>query len=297
MLLEEAGADANASNSNGWTPLLAVYANAVKYKTATDWAHLLLSNKANPDACVNGNKQISPFVLALYNCRPFNEESIKLVEILLKHGVDPNTEIHGTGISPLMLAASSNNVPLAKLLLSHGADPDWQKNTGAETALLCAIGNNNMGIAQLLLENGANPNLQYHKDKKTLLRMAVEGGDVPAIKMLMGFHAEVSPGIEIPKATTTDGQLKLDFGPANPRPREPTTISSQPRHEDTRSSSPRVEASNLRHSDDDDDLLTQFREAVSDPSLDVATASYFLELSDRDVQAAAVKYKEASQDM
>eukprot|EP00797_Seminavis_robusta_P005566 Sro136_g063990.1 n/a (163) ;mRNA; r:19664-20152 len=49
--------------------------------------------------------------------------------------------------------------------------------------------------------------------------------------------------------------------------------------------------------DEDDDLLTQFRKAVSDPSFEVATASYFLERCNRDVQAAAALYFEESQDL
>ncbi|CAB9498189.1 expressed unknown protein [Seminavis robusta] len=48
---------------------------------------------------------------------------------------------------------------------------------------------------------------------------------------------------------------------------------------------------------EEDDILTQFRTAVADPSLEVATVSYFLEQCRRDVQAAAAMYLEESLDM
>ncbi|CAB9496748.1 CHY zinc finger domain-containing protein 1 [Seminavis robusta] len=50
-------------------------------------------------------------------------------------------------------------------------------------------------------------------------------------------------------------------------------------------------------SDQTVDLLTQFRVLVSNPTLEVSTVSYFLELCKKDVEAAVALYLSQSQDM
>lgn len=79
------------------------------------------------------------------------------MKLLLENGADFEAKM-SHGFTPLIQAASDNNIEAVKLLLEYGADIDAQSaNKG--TALVLAIVENNYEIVKLLLEEGANPNL------------------------------------------------------------------------------------------------------------------------------------------
>jgi ankyrin repeat protein len=145
---------------------------------------------------------------------------LKIIELLLKNGADPNytsssskyiplyraisnrdkdvialLQQYGGKVSPedatpsqqLHLAAAMNNTPLAKKALSSGANPNVLESFLSEdkqTPLLIAIRNNSPEVARLLLENGADPNLRdymiYHP-----AHIAAGLGRAEILKMLL----------------------------------------------------------------------------------------------------------------
>jgi len=80
----------------------------------------------------------------LHLATAMNESHI--VEILLKHGANPESRIWPFGDTPLIVAARNGNARIVRLLLEHGADPCaegggehcWQEKIRHATALGCA---------------------------------------------------------------------------------------------------------------------------------------------------------------
>src|SRR5262249_16279494 len=60
-----------------------------------------------------------------------------IIETLVKAGGDPKTAA-STGVTALMMAASSGNPDAAKYLLDHGADPNAKETERGQTALAFA---------------------------------------------------------------------------------------------------------------------------------------------------------------
>lgn len=145
------------------------------------------------------------------------------IQILLKHGADPN--ICGGDVGSSLLAASYNgDLPCVKLLLSHGADPtygidgkdDWKKScisaacrsadirivkllmdNGARAdspmALCSAVRSKDIDIIRLLLENGANPNHERYQDE-TPLQIACFNEQPNVVELLLQYGADIKSG-------------------------------------------------------------------------------------------------------
>jgi ankyrin repeat protein len=88
------------------------------------------------DRYSNGN---SPLHVAI------KAQNIDLVKILLKNGIDVNSE-NDQFVTPLMLASQLGNISLVQLLLSHNADVD-KKDIKQNTALHYAIMSENQEVA------------------------------------------------------------------------------------------------------------------------------------------------------
>ena len=196
------GADVNAKDANGWTPLHHAACSAINTETCA----LLIGRGANVDATnADGN---TPLMLAVFD----NKYYCKTAKLLLDNGADPNKDgnipLFNLGKqTPLMLAAMSGNTEIAALLLRHGAKVNAMdeyditalmraaiegqngvaallvrnradvnaKNGYSITALMFAAREGQPGMVSLLLENGANPNAR-DKSGKTALMYAVERG-------------------------------------------------------------------------------------------------------------------------
>ncbi|MBU8879792.1 ankyrin repeat domain-containing protein [Bacillus sp. FJAT-29790] len=92
------------------------------------------------------------------------------------------------GATPLMTAASENDVEMIHSLLEDGADLDEQDAEGS-TALHWAVYNGNAEATELLLEKGANPNL-VDSYNTSLLMNAVFSGDIRILKLLLKYGAD-----------------------------------------------------------------------------------------------------------
>jgi cytohesin len=138
------GADPNAQDTNGLTPLL----YAVR-EERTEIVYLLLKNGADPNA-----KDTNEQTPLLYAIRKGRAEALHL---LLKNGADPNAK-DTDGRTPLLYAAQEERTELLHLLLKNGADPNT-KDTDGRTPLLYAAEKGRTEAVYLLLKNGADPNI------------------------------------------------------------------------------------------------------------------------------------------
>lgn len=103
------------------------------------------------------------------------EEHVRIVEILLKHGADPS-EMAG-GVVPdsvLEIAVSFENVKVARLLLKHGADPN--EESGGYRVLGTAVRSGNLEMVRVLLEHGGDPNAGNGFGNTALHEAATDGG-------------------------------------------------------------------------------------------------------------------------
>ena len=85
-------------------------------------------------------------------------------------------------ITPLMLAASSEQNSACRALLRAGADPDLQDDTGS-TPLLEAVSHGHAQLVKLLLEHGADLYLR-DKDNRTALSRSAHFGHSGCIRIL-----------------------------------------------------------------------------------------------------------------
>jgi ankyrin repeat protein len=140
-LIEE-GADVNAAQGDGTTPL-----HWAAYKLDLELVRLLLERGAKAD--VQNRYAASPLAEAV------KAGNAALVEMLLEAGANvdaPNAD----GETTLMLAARTGSVAVAKLLLAHGADVNAREAWREQTALMWAAEGAYAELTQLLIEHGAD---------------------------------------------------------------------------------------------------------------------------------------------
>ena len=143
-LLIENGANVNARDAVGFTPLHIVSSRDVRYvpgETSRDFAKLLVEHGANVNAT-------SPFGFT-----PLHFASSRdLAKVLIMSGAALNAK-DGRGQTPLHLA----NLGIAKLLIENGADIEAKEENGY-TPLQVAVSSKykQLDIAKLLIKHGAN---------------------------------------------------------------------------------------------------------------------------------------------
>lgn len=165
-LLLANGADVNAKDKNGQTPLHLVEDEVI--------ASLLLKEGALVDGRDNSSRT------ALHE-----KKNLRVAKLLVAYNADVNAK-DDTDITPLHTAVNANNVDLARLLLTHGADVD-AKDDDRVTPLHTAANANNVDLARLLLTHGADVNA-VGEDDQTALHFAE---DVEMVRLLLEKGASV----------------------------------------------------------------------------------------------------------
>jgi cytohesin len=148
------GADVNAKNKDGWTPL----------NFATDGGHkevaeLLIANGADVNA--KDDQGSTPLKFAAYRGQK------EIVELLIAAGAVVNAK-DGTGRTPLHSAADEGHKKVAELLVANGADVNAKDGVGANPLHLAAT----KEIVELLIAKGAGVNAKEY-DGKTPLDVAI----------------------------------------------------------------------------------------------------------------------------
>ena len=173
-LLINKGADVNAKNRRGSTPLHWAIHDEAKVR-------LLLSKGANVNAR-QAQGRTPLFLAAMLG------DGVPTIRLLLTSGADPNLA-SANGLTPLMMSARSN-VEGMRLLIEKGAEVNARDGAG-ETALMFAGTSGNAGAVRLLIERGADVKVKS-KRNETALGFAATSGVQASVEMLLARGAEVN---------------------------------------------------------------------------------------------------------
>ena len=170
-ILLENGIDINAKDSEGFTPLILAI-NDVVLPTELD-----------------GDEKVA---------RGGRED---VVELLLKHGANPNLA-DPAGNTPLHHAAQEDRRVILRLLLENKGDPNYKNSEGA-TPLHVATQSPSLRAAELLIKNGANPNAADNKGQ-TPMHLAALNDQVAIVKLLLANKGNAT-------IKDLDGKTALDW--------------------------------------------------------------------------------------
>jgi ankyrin repeat protein len=143
------GADVNATQVDGTTPLHSAVAN-----DHVDVADALIKAGARP---ATGDRYgVTPLSLAAIN------GNAAMIRRLLDAGVDPNT-VDPAGETALMTAARTGAPDALRTLIERGARVDARDPEFQQTALMIAVRENHPAVVALLIGAGAAANAQTRK--------------------------------------------------------------------------------------------------------------------------------------
>ena len=165
--LIKAGANVNAKDDTGTTPLM--------------WATNIFQNpdaikvliKAGADVNAKDNKGITPLMHAIYNI-PL-DESFKqaTIKALIKAGADVNAK-DNNGRTPLMRAANLENLDALKILIKAKANVNAKDNEDNTPLLWATRRNAKTDVIKLLIKSGADVNAKNNEGYTPLQWAVVE---------------------------------------------------------------------------------------------------------------------------
>lgn len=174
-----AGADANAANDIGMTPL---HYAAMHGRTAA--AAVLLDHGADVNSADHAGW--TPLLLAVLGGQA------QTAELLLEHGADPDAPSRSRRLA-LWLAASRGDNDCAEMLLRYGAAVGAKTHAGlTETPLHIAAQTGNLELIRMLVEYGDDVNSTISTGHLTPLHYAARNGQLEAAKELIAAGADVS---------------------------------------------------------------------------------------------------------
>lgn len=174
-ILVSRGADVNAVNNDGYTPL-----HLAAMSGYPDKARFLLEHGAKLQALTKSGA--TPLHLAAER-RRFDPV---LLDLLVGPPDASNVNVRDAeGRTPLWRAADAENAEAVKWLIDHGANPNLANSSG-EQPLDRALLLDYMKVARTLCENGASPNA-ITEDDMTVLIKALDRGKQGAVDFLLSF--------------------------------------------------------------------------------------------------------------
>jgi ankyrin repeat protein/beta-lactamase regulating signal transducer with metallopeptidase domain len=171
-LLIAKGADVNAKNATGDTPLhLVCYSNV---------AELLIAKGADINA------KDRPGYTPLYSAAEANH--LEVAKLLISKGADVNAEEGSIRTTPLQYAVMLGHTDMVRLLIDKGADVNIDTQTGPALGLAVVGGHTN--IVELLIAKGANVNMDSRAI--TPLHLAITRGYTDIVELLVAKGANVN---------------------------------------------------------------------------------------------------------
>jgi ankyrin repeat protein len=168
MILVNAGADLNARDRDGATPM----DKAVRADHAKVVAMLLAKGAQRP---------------ALHEA--ILHSQAELVRVLLDGGVDPN-RLGPEGSTPLNDACLKGERDIVSLLIAHGAKVGIRNESGATPLHDAALGGN-PEVVKILLDHGADINARDEESGASPLFYAASWGRVEAVELLLRRGADL----------------------------------------------------------------------------------------------------------
>lgn len=195
-ILLEAGADPNAQDCTGRTPLH----TSVSADAQGVFQILLRNRSTNLNARMNCGT--TPMILAV---RLAIE---RMVEDLINTDADINAA-DDSGKTALHWAASVNNVAAAKVLLHHGANRDAQDNKD-ETPLFLAAREGGYETAKVLLDYHANRDITDHMDRLPK-DMASEKLHHDIVRLLEEYNLNTQPPMPVHSSSIATSPPSMSF--------------------------------------------------------------------------------------
>jgi ankyrin repeat protein len=142
-----------------------------------------------------------------------SNDDVAQVRQLLKAGANPNVR-NKLDTTPLLEAAFHSNAEIITALLDAGADPNASGADGQTPLMLVARGTN-VVAAKMLLDKGANPRASESQRRQTALMWAAANRQGPMTRLL------VERGAELDAKTATDLLTPLVSAEPRAQPRSP----------------------------------------------------------------------------
>ena len=179
LLLVAKGANVNAKNKKGRTPLF----NAAYHgKNNINTVEALIASKA--DVNVTDSDGETSLHLAA------KDGKIAIVLALAKAGANVNAA-DNSGRAAIHIAADKGNRAMVEALLNSGADINAKKKDGS-TAFYVAVYEGKTDVAELLLAKGADVNAKGGSYGGTVLHEAAGKGQKEIVEMLLARGADVN---------------------------------------------------------------------------------------------------------
>jgi ankyrin repeat protein len=167
-LLLAAGANPNAKNESGDTPLMM----SIKFGRR-DLVEALIAKGAKPDE--KGSTGRTPLRLAA------SQGHVEIAELLISKGANVNA-LDDARDTPLIAAVAQGRLEIAELLISKGADVNAFDGARA-TALIAAVRKNRTDMAAMLISKGAQVDALDARGK-TPLTLAAENDQKDMVELL-----------------------------------------------------------------------------------------------------------------
>ncbi|KAF2793610.1 ankyrin, partial [Melanomma pulvis-pyrius CBS 109.77] len=198
-LLCELGADVNARNDDGATPLLML----IRHRGSMENFNILLEHGAKADiadsngltplhlAAESSNLEMCQKILqcdgvdanaketvygetSLHAAFKLSDPSTELLELLIANGANVNEQDNDSQ-APLYEACNVGDANAAAVLLRHGADIDDDENVFGHTALHAAISAQSLAAVRVLIDAGADLTLQNKSGQGALHQSIIVG--------------------------------------------------------------------------------------------------------------------------
>ena len=190
QILLSAGADPNATDNSGVTPLMLGIRDIAKTRLLLD-----------AGARVNEKSRQGQTALLITFA---NAGSLETVRLLVSKGADAKA-VGAAGRTGLIMAAGANDLDMVRYFIEQGANVNAVNTTdiSGHTALMAAAAQNNTAMVRLLLDKGADVNMAATDAAvvkngplafkgRTALMMAASYGSPELIGLLLNAKANVN---------------------------------------------------------------------------------------------------------